>query len=98
MLLLQQLSGEVAAAAHGSVREAGRAAARVAAQRPLSAKRPERPKAAKRPCGRRPRGEAAQQPKAANAGGGGGQHSRPANGSAAPTGFCCSSSSKNQRP
>jgi len=28
----------------------------VAAQRPLAAKRAERPKAAKRPCGRRPKG------------------------------------------
>ena len=68
------MGGAAANAARGSGRSAGRAAARVAAQRPLAAKRPERPKAAKWPCGRRPRGEAVERPEAV----GGGHYRRPA--------------------
>jgi len=71
---LLEMGGAAANAACGSGRSAGRAAARVAAQRPLAAKRPERPKAAKWPCGRRPRGEAVERPEAV----GGGHYRRPA--------------------
>ena len=45
---------------HGSGRSAGRATARVAEQQPLATQRPEWPKAATWPCGRRLRGEAAE--------------------------------------